>query len=317
VLSTFPDAGKLRSMRGLLWLYQKTGVQWLARRSGALKLLPEHLQAMEAVMPRLTPETRLPERIPARGTQRMRVGMLLGCVQQVFFSGVNAATARVLAAEGCEVIIPQPQGCCGALMVHSGAEDAALALARRTIDRFEQANVDAIAVNAAGCSSTMKDYGYLLRDDPQYAERAKAFAAKVRDVSEILAQLLLDGGPRAPRKPLALKVAYHDACHLQHAQGVRNQPRTVLSTIPQLELLEIPESQLCCGSAGIYNLVEPEAARQLAERKVRNIVATGAQVVAAGNPGCLLQIRAELERIGSPIRTMHTMELLDESLNGN
>ena len=302
----------MRALRAPLWLYQRTGLRWLARKSGALKLLPAGLQMMEAVLPPLTPEARLPERIPAQGKQRMKVGMLLGCVQQVFFSDVNAATARVLAAEGCEVFIPQPQGCCGALMVHAGAEAEALALARQTIDLFERANVDAIAVNAAGCGSNMKDYGHLLRDDPQYAARAAAFSAKCRDVAELLAQF----EPQAARHPLPLRVAYHDACHLQHAQGVRTQPRAILQSIPQLELLEIPESALCCGSAGIYNLVEPEAARALAQRKVGNIVSTGAEVVVAGNPGCLLQIRAELDRIGSKIKTMHTIELLDASISG-
>jgi glycolate oxidase iron-sulfur subunit len=311
VLKTFPNVAKLRSMRAPLWLYQRTGLRWLARKSGALNLLPQHLQAMERLMPPLDREIQLPERVPAQGRQRMRVGLLLGCVQQVFFSGVNAATARVLAAEGCEVIIPQPQGCCGALMVHAGAENESLALARKIIDVFEAAQVDAIAVNAAGCGSNMKDYGYLLRDDPQYAARAAALSAKVRDAAELLASL----EPQAARRPMPLRVAYHDACHLQHAQGIRTQPRSLLAGIPQLELLEIAESALCCGSAGIYNLVEPEAARALAERKVRNIVATGAEVVAAGNPGCLLQIRSELDRLGSKIRTMHTMELLDQAIS--
>jgi glycolate oxidase iron-sulfur subunit len=312
VLKTFPSVARLRSLRAPLWLYQRTGLRWLAQKSGALKLLPAHLQMMERVLPPLTPEIRLPERIPAQGKQRLRVGLLLGCVQQVFFSGVNAATARVLAAEGCEVIIPPSQGCCGALMVHAGAENEALALARETIDRFEAAQVDAIAVNAAGCGSNMKEYGHLLRDDPQYAARAAALATKVRDVAELFAEL----GPQAPRKPLSLRVAYHDACHLQHAQGVRTQPRALLQSIPGVELLEIAESALCCGSAGIYNLVEPDAARDLAERKVRNIISTGADVVAAGNPGCLLQIRAELQRAGSKIRTMHTIELLDAAIRG-
>ena len=187
---------------------------------------------------------------------RKRVGLLTGCVQSVLFSGVNAATARVLAAEGCEVIIPREQGCCGALMVHAGLEEQALDFARKLIDVFERADVDTIVINAAGCGSTMKEYGYLLRNDPQYAERAKAFAAKCKDISEVLAEL----EPRAVRHPLPLRIAYHDSCHLQHAQGIRTQPRQVLKTIPQLELLEVPDAAICCGSAGIYNLVQPETA---------------------------------------------------------
>jgi len=197
--------------------------------------------------PRNTSGSVLPERVAAQGERRLRVGLLLGCVQSVFFPEVNAATTRVLAAEGCEVVIPKDQGCCGALMIHAGEEKQALDYARRTIDAFERAQVDEVVINAAGCGSNMKDYGYLLREDSKYAERAKAFSAKCRDISEVLAQL----EPRAPRHPISLKVTYHDSCHLQHAQAVRTQPRSVLGKIPGLQILEPAESALCCGSAGI------------------------------------------------------------------
>src|SRR5437899_7800947 len=206
---------------------------------------------MEALLPKLGPREMVAEFTPAVGTKRRRVGLLLGCVQRVFFPEVNAATARVLAADGCEVIVPPEQGCCGALMVHAGMEQQALDAARRLIDAFAGAEVDTIVTNAAGCGSTMKEYGHLLRDDPQYAERARALAAKCRDVSELLAEL----EPRAPRQSLGapLRVAYHDACHLQHAQNVRLQPRRLLGAIPQVELVEISDAALCCGSAGIFN----------------------------------------------------------------
>lgn len=242
----------------------------------------------------------------------MRVGLLLGCVQQVFFADVNQATARVLVAEGCEVVVPPDQGCCGALMVHAGVEEQALAFARRTIDMFEEAQVDAIVVNAAGCGSSMKEYGYLLRDDTAYTEKARKFSTKCKDISEILCEL-----PRqAQRYPLPLRIAYHDACHLQHAQGIKKQPRDLLRAIPGLEVLEIPDSALCCGSAGIYNLIEPEAAQQLGDRKASNVLSTGAQVVVSSNPGCLLQLRNGLERAGRPVGIRHIIEVLDASIRG-
>ncbi len=208
---------------------------------------------MEALLPEIFAIAEdIPERIAAVGTPRRRVGLLLGCVQRVFFSNVNAATARVLAAEGCDVVTPRDQECCGALAMHSGREEDAVSAARRMIDAFESANVDQIVINAAGCGSAMKEYGVLLRDDSQYADRAKRFAAKCVDVSELLAEL----EPRAARHPIGITVAYHDACHLQHAQRVRSAPRRVLQTIPGLTVREIPESDICCGSAGIYNMLE-------------------------------------------------------------
>jgi glycolate oxidase iron-sulfur subunit len=238
--------------------------------------------------------------------------MLTGCVQSVFMAQVNAATARVLAAEGCEVLVPPGQGCCGALLSDLGQETEALKSARKLIDLFERLQVDTIVVNAAGCGAAVKDYGYLLRDDPAYCERARAFSMKCKDVSEVLAEL----PARAQRRPMALRVAFHDSCHLQHAQGLREQPRAALRTIPGLELLELPEAALCCGSAGVYNLVQPETARQLGQRKVEKIVSTPAQVVATGNPGCQLQLSALLNQAGKPLPVMHYIELLDASISG-
>jgi glycolate oxidase iron-sulfur subunit len=313
LFSLFPHPRRLRAASLPLWLYQRTGLQWLARRSGLINLLPARLRSMEALTPPVTLDAfraRTAQFIPAQGDRRGRVGLLLGCVQQVFFRHVNDATARVLSAEGFDVVIPPGQGCCGALPVHAGHEPEAQAFARRTIDAFEAAGVDAVVINAAGCGSTMKEYGHLLRDDPAYATRAAAFSAKCRDISEILA----DVAPRAPRHPLPLRVAYHDACHLQHAQRIKLQPRQVLATVPGLEVVEVPEGAICCGSAGIYNLVEPQPARELGERKARHVASTNPQAVVSSNPGCLLQIRAALEKLGQPLPTYHMIELLDASI---
>jgi glycolate oxidase iron-sulfur subunit len=239
--------------------------------------------------------------------------MLSGCVQQVFFSHVNAATIRVLTAEGCEVIIPQEQECCGALMLHSGLEEEAIVLAKKLITVFETANVDTIVINSAGCGSTMKEYGHLLRDDPAWADRAARFSSKCKDISEFLCEF----EPQAIRNPLACRIAYHDACHLQHAQSVRDQPRRLLHAIPGLDVAEIPEAQLCCGSAGIYNLLEPETAQQLGDRKVGNLMSTHSQAVVSANPGCLLQLMSGVhrQRLGT-MPALHLVELLDASIRG-
>jgi glycolate oxidase iron-sulfur subunit len=247
---------------------------------------------------------RLPEVTPAVGERRGRVALMQGCVQRVFFNDVNAATVRVLAAEGWEVHAPRQPRCCGALQLHTGVEDEARELARKTIDAYE--GFDRVVVNVAGCGSAMKEYGYLFEGD----ERAEAFSAKVLDVHELLAE----DEPRATRRPLALKVAYHDACHLAHAQGVREQPRALLRGIPGLELVEPADWELCCGSAGIYNLVQPEPAAELGRRKAANLAATGAEAIAAANPGCAIQISAYLER---PIPIHHPMTLLDHSIRGS
>ena len=312
IFAVFTKPDRLRMMRLPLLAYQRSGLRGLMRRSGLLRLLPKRLQAMEALLPELPETEAVAEVTPAVGGKRRRVGMLLGCVQREFFPQVNAATARVLAAEGCEVVTPAEQPCCGALLVHAGEEEGALELARHLINVFERAGVDAIVSNAAGCGSNLKEYGHLLRDDPRYAQRAKDFSAKCQDISEILANMM----PYAERNPLPLKVAFHDSCHLQHAQGVRTQPRSLLAGIPELELLEIPEAAICCGSAGIYNLVQPNAANALGDRKAELIAPLHADVVVTGNPGCILQLQASLERAGKKIRVMHTIQLLDASIRG-
>lgn len=312
LFATLTKPERLNLLRWPLLAYQKSGLRTLLRRTGLLNLLPESVRSMETLQPEVTAREEVPRVTPAHGEKRKRVGLVLGCVQRVFFPQVNAATARVLAAEGYEVVAPPEQPCCGALLVHAGEEQRAQALARGTIDVFEKANVDYIVSNAAGCGSNLKEYAHLLRDDPAYAERAKHFSSKCRDICELLAETPL----RATRKPIIARAAFHDSCHLQHAQGVRTQPRSLLAQIPGLELLEIPEAAICCGSAGIYNLVQPEAANELGDRKASVITPLQPSVVVTGNPGCLLQLRAALERAKHPVPVLHTIQLLDASIRG-
>jgi glycolate oxidase iron-sulfur subunit len=279
------------------------------------KLLPPRLRQLATMAPPIVlRETfaSLPARTAAQGARRARVALVAGCVQRTFFPGVNSATIRVLSAEGCEVLVPGGQGCCGALSLHSGRLDEAKSFARALIERFEKLDVDAILINAAGCGSTLKEYGELFASDPQWRDRGVAFSAKVRDINEYLATL----EPRAPRHPIPLRVAYHDACHLAHAQGVRAQPRQLLRTIPQLELLEIPNGDQCCGSAGTYNLFQPESAHEIGVRKVDNVQSAAPDMLASANPGCTLQIQAILRERGATLRAAHPIELLDASIAG-
>jgi glycolate oxidase iron-sulfur subunit len=314
IFRLFPYPRRLQLQILPLLLYQRSGAQTLVRRRALLERLPARLRTLLEIAPQVPRgwET-IPAWLQARGRERMRVGMLLGCVQRAFFPQVNAATVRVLAADGCSVTTPPRQGCCGALSAHAGREEEAIHFSRRTIQTFERAGVDAIAVNVAGCGSHMKEYGYLLRDDPVFAERAQRFSAMVRDVSELLIEL----GPVAERHPLSVSAVYHDACHLQHGQGVTRQPRELMRQVPGLVLKEVPrEREICCGSAGTYNLLEPEAARELGDRKARHVLAAGAQVLVTGNPGCHLQIRAALRRMGVDMQAAHVIELIDASIQG-
>jgi glycolate oxidase iron-sulfur subunit len=312
IFALFPHPGRLRLLRLPLALYQRSGLSRLVRRSEILERLSPTLATMEAVAPPIARREPIPERTPARGRTRMVVGMLTGCVQREFYPGVNAATVRVLAAEGCEVVVPRAQGCCGALSVHNGRAEEGRRFARALVDAFTDAGVERIVVNAAGCGSTMKEYAELLEDDPRYAGRAREFAGKVRDVTELLVEL----GPVAERHPLPVTIAYHDACHLAHAQRVRQQPRELLRAVPGLELREIAEGDLCCGSAGVWNLLHPEPARALGDRKAANVAATGAPLLVTANPGCLLQVTDALRRAGTGIATAHTVEVLDASIRG-
>jgi len=311
IFQLFPYPGRLRAMVALLLVYVYTGLRWLVRHSGLLKLLPPRLRQLEALQPPVTPHNlfaRLPERVPAAGEKRHTVALVAGCVQRVFNPGVNEATLRVLAAEGCEVIVPRGQGCCGALSMHAGREHESLAFARDLIERFSREPVDFILINAAGCGSHLKDYARLFPKDP----RAQQFAAKVRDINEFLAAL----PPRAPRRPLQLRIAMHDACHLAHAQRITAQPRALLGGIPGVTLLEVPDGGQCCGSAGIYNLVQPDSSEQIGQRKVDNVLATEADLIASANPGCTLQMQKILRERGKHLPAAHPIEILDASISG-
>jgi glycolate oxidase iron-sulfur subunit len=312
IFTLFPYPRRLRVAAVFGWLYQRSRIGALLRRTGLYERLPARMRALEALLPDVRLRDlgrRLPAHIPAIGRARRRVGLVTGCVQSVYFSDVNAATARVLAAEGCDVIVPSTQGCCGALMEHSGAEPAALDRARRMIAVMEDASVDTVVINAAGCGSMLKEYGHLLRDDPDWAGRAQAFSDKVRDINELLADL----EPQAPRHPISARVAYHDACHLAQAQQVRVQPRQVLGSIPQLQLLELSEPEICCGSAGIYNLLQPQAADELGVRKAATIAAVDPDAVVTANPGCILQIKRHL---GTQLPLLHPVQVVDAAIAG-
>jgi glycolate oxidase iron-sulfur subunit len=312
IFALFPYPERLRAMTRPLRIAQRAGLDRRLARSGLPGRLSPTLGAALKLAPPASAAARLPERVAARGPRRAVVGMLTGCVQSVFFPQVNAATARVLAMEGCDVIIPRGQGCCGALSLHSGREAEAAAFARRTIEAFERAGVDAVVVNSAGCGSAMKEYERLLSDDSEWSGRAAAMSARVRDLSEFLAEL----GPAAPRHPLPVTAAYHDACHLGHAQRITRQPRELLRAIPELSLVELPDAGTCCGSAGVYNLLQPEAASELGARKAQAVLDAAAPLLISANPGCSLQIAAALADRGEHVTVAHTAEILDASLRG-
>jgi len=309
----FTHPGRLRALAPMLAVSRRLGLD-RAVANGPIGRRWPRLQALAS----LAPEVRLRSKgskpgefTAASGEVRGRVGLLQGCVQRAFFGDVNRSTARVLSAEGYDVVAPSSVRCCGALMLHTGYEEEAKKLARRAIEAFEAC--DLIVTNAAGCGSAMKDYVHLFADDPSWAERARSLSERTRDIMELLGSV----DQRRTRHPIEIRLAYHDACHLAHAQGVRAQPRELLSSIPGMELLEPKEWEICCGSAGIYNLLEPEAARQLGERKADNLLATGAEAIAAGNPGCTLQIAGHLRGRGGELPIYHPVQLLDASISGH
>jgi glycolate oxidase iron-sulfur subunit len=305
----FSNLAWMRAMAWLLRFYQRSGMQGFARSSGALRAL--RLSDVEALAPRISERFFVPrgQHVRARGEKKLTGFMHAGCVMQVAFAEVDEATVRVLARSGCEVVVPEGQGCCGAIAVHAGEMDLGRTLAKRNIAAFERSGADVYVVNAAGCGSALKEYGHLFAQDPAWAERATAFSSKVRDVTELLDELGLGPG----LAPIGASVSYQDACHLAHAQRITAAPRRLLGAIPGLQLREMNESSLCCGSAGIYNVTQPEMAGRLGARKVENARATGADIIATANPGCALQISAGLRKAGSKVRVAHVVELLDES----
>jgi glycolate oxidase iron-sulfur subunit len=315
VAHLFPYPRRLGwALSGLYW-YQRLGLSNFVRGSGVLKAVSPRLAQMEALLPRV-PSARerrpLPELTPATGMRRGRVGLLTGCAQRYLLPGVNRATVRVLARAGYDVVAPRAQGCCGALHAHSGDLAEARKMARALIEIFNGVGADIVVANAAGCGAAMKDYGYLLRDDPEWRARAEAFSGRVRDISQVVADVTWNGD----LKQVSASVSYHDACHLAHGQRVRSEPRTILRQIPGLKLVELAESDLCCGSAGTYNLLQPEMANRLLARKVDRIWQADTDFVAAGNIGCLLQIQHGLQQAGLRTRAVHPVELVDWSLHG-
>ena len=302
-----------------LKLYQRTGLQALVHRTGlldAMNALPTPLQGKLKMPEKLMSHTHgallptpLPEITPALGRQRYRVGFISGCIMDQVFRDINNATVRVLSANGCEVITPTQQQCCGALHVHAGEAERGRKLAQHNIDVFEPYNCDVIIINSAGCGSNLKEYGHLLRDNPLYAKRAQAFSAKVKDISEFLASIELN----QVMGEVAHTVAYHDACHLIHGQKIKQQPRQLLQSIPGVTLVNLKEADWCCGSAGIYNITNQEMAYTLLQRKIDNIAATQADVIATGNPGCMMQIAMGARDRGMTINVVHPIQLIDEA----
>ncbi len=314
LLATLTNPGRLAASLKAAGLFGKlTGGKMPGFAAKMLSGSSEAAVALPAVQGEVKVHA-LPERSPAQGVKRHTVGILAGCVMRVLFGTTNAATVRVLQQNGCEVVAPPTAGCCGALHLHTGFYDDARSRMRALIDAFApyMDTLDAIIVNSAGCGSTMKEYGDLLADDPAYATKAAAFAAKVRDVSEWLAEI----GLTPPQGRIEAVVSYHDACHLAHGQRIRLQPRQLLAQIPGLKLVEMDESDTCCGSAGVYNITEPELARRLLERKIANLKATGASIIATGNPGCLAWIQQGAKEAGLNVRLCHPIELLDEAYAG-
>jgi len=293
----------------LLYLYEASGLKALLRGVASLKLLGR-LGDLAQLAPSAEPPfffSQIGRTFPAQGNPRRRVAFLAGCIANVSFARLNEATVRVLQRNGCEVVIPEGQGCCGALHVHAGLREEARKLARRNIDAVLGGGFDAIITNAAGCGSTLKEYGELLADDPDYAEKARAFSALMRDVTEFLASVDLNPEMGA----VNAAVTYQDSCHLAHGQKVRSAPRQLLAAVPGLEFREMPSSDICCGSAGVYNVAQNQMAMQILARKMQSVNACGAQIVATANPGCMLQLQAGVRLHGSGQRVMHVVEILD------
>jgi glycolate oxidase iron-sulfur subunit len=319
----FADLRRLRLVGRALRLYQRLGLQTAIRSSGILNLLPKRWRELEAITPEIQPRFSAELIAPttaAAGTKRFRVAMLTGCAQDLIFSDINRDTVEVLARNGCEVITPPEQSCCGSLFAHNGEWSLAQDLARKQIDQFPPATFDAIITNAGGCGSHLKHFSKLLADDPIYRDRAVLWDRKVKDIQEWLVEIAISN-PQSAIRPAAagqsaLRVTYHESCHLCHGQKISSQPRQLLRMIPDLTLVELPESSWCCGSAGVYNLIQPEMANDLLQRKLKHIRSTGAEIVATSNPGCLLQLVNGAKQQGLKLRVVHPVTLLAEAYRG-
>lgn len=309
----FGDLERLKLVGSALRLYQQLGLQTLVRKSGVLRLLPRRLRELESITPDIQPKFSsdlIVPVTPARTGTKYRVALLVGCAQDLIFSNINRDTVEVLAMNGCEVHTPPQQSCCGSLHAHNGEWTQAQKLARKQIDQFPPEDFDAIISNAGGCGSHLKHYSKLLADDPGYSERARIWDKKLKDIHEWLLEI---GIVRPSNNAPAQVVTYHESCHLSHGQKVVQQPRQLLNAIPNLRLVELPESNWCCGSAGIYNIIQPEMAGQLLDRKLRHIKSTGATTVATGNPGCLLQLVNGAKLQGWNLCVVHPVTLLAEA----
>ena len=304
----FPYPNRLQSLGSLMKIYQKSGLQKLARSARLVRVLPKHLAEMESILPEVGVPVRRKYRgagvIKARGEARNTVALLTGCIMDVMFSDINEATIRVLTRNGHNVTIPQGQTCCGALHVHAGDRETGRKLAKQNIEAFKDASV--VIVNAAGCGSMLKEYPELFREDPEWREKAEEFSAKVRDIAEYL----FDTGYEKPKSEMRCRVTYHDACHLAHGQGIRREPRQILSGIPGVELVEMPNADRCCGSAGVYNITHPEMAGAVLESKMKNVPAD-VEMISMGNPGCMLQMALGVKKYGGNQKIVHTVQLLD------
>ena len=308
-----PHAGRLQWLGRLLRIYQRSGLERALLGSGVLRFFPGRLESVAQLAPRMESPFffgRLGTTVPAEGPRRYRVAFFAGCIANLSFARLNDATVRVLARNGCEVVIPRDQGCCGALHVHAGIRGVARDLAKRNLRAFLAEDVDAVITNAAGCGSVLKEYPLLFEEvDTEYQPQATAFAARVRDVTEFLAEIGLNPEPGA----MKVRVTYQDPCHLGHAQRVRMAPRQLLAAIPGVELIELKEAEICCGSAGVYNVVHNEMSERLLESKMQRVAETRAEVILTANPGCLLQLRSGVKRRATGQRVMHVIELLDEA----
>lgn len=303
----FPNPKRLHTLGGLLKFYQSSGLQTLVEKTGMIKVLPEHLQEMQRVTPKVNKPVlgRYPSELPAETAEKKgKVAVFTGCVMDVVFSDINESTIRVLRKNGFDVILPEEQKCCGALHVHAGDRDKGRELAKQNIEAFK--DVDKIIINAAGCGAAMKEYGELFRHDPEWRERAEEFSAKVEDVSKFL----VETGFRKPKAELHTRITYHDACHLAHAQGVRSEPRQILKEIPGVELVEMENSDRCCGSAGIYNMTNPDMAKAVLDKKME-YVPKDVEMISMGNPGCMLQMAMGVMRHGRDDKIVHTVQLID------
>ncbi len=304
----FTDPKRLRLLGRLLYFYQASGLQSLIRKSGLLILLPKKLRGLEALTPTVLKEfsDELIQPTESPLTHKYRVGMLTGCVQDLTFSDVNRDTVDVLLENGCEVVTPREQYCCGSLHAHNGELEVSREMARRNIDAFDLDQIDAIITNAAGCGSHLKNYGHLLENDPLYSARAKVWSAKLKDIHEWLVEI----GIRPPTTSSPQTVTYHEACHLCHGQKITKQPREVLKSVPGLKLIELKESTWCCGSAGIYNITQPEMSKKLLDQKMNHLMKTGAETVASANPGCSVQLQSGMRTCSTPMKIEHPVSIL-------